>query len=63
MEIVRKYAKDLIPGDKVNGHERGWLTVEEVERIYLTHTVNIKFYGAESETLNSHVIFDDVLTD
>lgn len=63
-DLVKKYAKDLQPGDKINGHEHGWLTVEHARRIHLSDKTEIKFCGSDTiHTLNSHCVFEDVITE
>ena len=41
--MITKYAKDLLPGDKINGHEKGWITVEKVERKRFSSFVDVYF--------------------
>lgn len=60
MNIVKKYAKDLCVGDKINGHEKGWLFVNYVKRIPYTDRTEI-VVGGEHRICNSHTMFEDVL--
>lgn len=60
MDIVKKYAKDLCVGDKISGHEKGWLFVSYVKRIPYTDKTEI-VVGGDRITCNSHTIFEDVL--
>ena len=66
-DIVRKYAKDLQPGDKINAHEKGWLLVRSVFRAPLsTHSTIILSDGGGNFTrgeVDSHTVYNEVLTE
>lgn len=60
MDIVKKYAKDLQIGDKINGHEKGWMLVSSVKRIPHTNKTEI-VVGGDRIIYDSHTVFEDVL--
>lgn len=45
MKVIRVTPKDLRAGDKISGHESGWLTVKKVESncLYIVVTVDSMF--------------------
>ena len=64
IDVVRKYAKDLCKGDKVNMHEKGWITIKSAKRVPHTQMTNISFSGDPViHTYDSHYIFENVLVE
>ena len=45
-----KLAKDLVKGDKINGHEKGWIDVMSVKRISDFYTEITLYYRATDTT-------------
>ena len=43
-------ARKLKPGDKVNGHELGWMTVKFIENRFPVHVLYDTPYGDEWKT-------------
>lgn len=56
--MVTKYAKDLNVGDRINGHEKGWLAVAGRERIGLSCFTKVTFSNGETITFDSYTLFD-----
>lgn len=63
INLVRKYAKDLNPGDKINCHEKGWLTVKTMDRIPLTLKTKILFENGDNVIMDSHTLFENVVVE
>jgi hypothetical protein len=65
MNLIRKYAKDLNPGDKYNGHTEGWITVIKRKRLsYFTELTILKATISDTPEMiiiDSHEIFDSVI--
>lgn len=56
--VITKYAKDLNAGDRINGHEKGWLVVAGRERINLSYFTKVTFGNGETITFDSYTLFD-----
>lgn len=67
LDIVRKYAKDLQPGDKINAHEKGWLLVCSVFRVPCSTRSTIILSDACGNftrgEVDSHTVYNEVLTE
>ncbi|MBQ7737020.1 MAG: hypothetical protein IJT62_04220 [Oscillospiraceae bacterium] len=61
--VVRKYAKDLQTGDKINSSNSGLLTVEKVKRIPHTEKCSVKFLGCVPVIMPSHLVIENVYTE
>ena len=62
--LCKKYAKDLKPGDKINGHEKGWIEILSVKRLHLTDYTEVLYAGNDKpEIIPSHSVFEDVYTE
>lgn len=63
-DCINKYAKDLCPGDKINGHEKGWITVIYRKRINLSAKTMLIFSdNEEPQIMDSHTLFENVIVD
>ena len=49
-KINMTLARKLKPGDKVNGHELGWMTVKFIENRFPVHVLYDTPYGDEWKT-------------
>ena len=63
IEIVNKYAKDLQPGDKINGHEKGWLVVKSKRRLQLSTATKIVWENGNEDVFDSHALFPGVIVE
>ena len=63
MQKTKKYAKDLRRGDRINGYADCQLTVTWSERMHLTMKTKVSFSDGLTEILDSHYVFEEVLTD
>ena len=66
-DIVRKYAKDLRPGDRINVHKKGLLLVRSVFHIPCSTRIAIALSDAcgnfTRDIVDSYAVFNEVLTE
>lgn len=68
--VIRKYAKDVRIGDKIEFPSEGWIEVKNVRRLGkyqsldpCVRQIEIDFSDGETEQYNAHAVFEHVYTD
>lgn len=68
--VIRKYAKDVKIGDKIEFSSQGWLEVIDVKRISnykslcpCARQIEIVFSDGDTGQYNGHAVFEHVYSD